>query len=56
MFANDDEDDVENKNGFLNIAKGTGDASVLQEEKPLTADQVKFKAESEEQEKVNGAP
>lgn len=43
MFAKDDEDDV--GNDFLKIAKGTGDTSALQEEKPLTADQVKFKSE-----------
>ena len=56
MFANNDEDDVASGNDFLKIAKGTGNIDSLKEEKPLTADQVKFKADAEEQAALNGAP
>ena len=56
MFANNDEDDVEGGNDFLKIAKGTGNIDSLKEEKPLTADQVKFKADAEEHAALNGAP
>jgi len=49
LFANnDDEDDVNTQNDFLKIAKGSGNMESLKEEKPLTADQVKFKADAEE--------
>jgi hypothetical protein len=56
LFANNDEDDVTAQNDFLKIAKGPGDMESLKEEKPLTADQVKFKEEAEEQAALNGAP
>jgi hypothetical protein len=57
MFANNDEDDIEGGgNNFLKIAKGTGNIDALKEEKPLTADQVKFKDEAEDQAALNGAP
>ena len=47
LFANNDEDDVEPGNDFLKIAKGPADMSNFEEEKPLTADQVKTKADQE---------
>lgn len=55
LFANNDEDDVTPGSDFLKIAKGPANMEQFKEEKPLTADQVKFRAESQENE-VREAP
>jgi hypothetical protein len=56
LFANNDEDDVNPQNDFLKIAKGAADMESYKEEKPLTADEVKFKVEGEQTEKRSEAP